>query len=30
MLLDYTTLENAIIRLEEGIKTYEKYKEDEE
>jgi nucleotidyltransferase substrate binding protein (TIGR01987 family) len=30
MFLDYTTLENAIIRLEEGIKTYEKYKEDKE
>ncbi|HAH54300.1 MAG TPA: hypothetical protein DCM02_03180 [Flavobacterium sp.] len=30
MTLDYTTLENAITRLEEGLKTYEKYKEDEE
>jgi len=30
MFLDYTTLENAIIRLEEGIKTYEKYKTDQE
>ena len=30
MTLDYTTLENAIARLREGLKTYEKYKEDEE
>jgi nucleotidyltransferase substrate binding protein (TIGR01987 family) len=30
MTLDYTTLENAIARLKEGLKAYEKFKEDEE
>jgi nucleotidyltransferase substrate binding protein (TIGR01987 family) len=30
MPLDYTSLENAIARLNEGIKTYQKYALDEE
>jgi nucleotidyltransferase substrate binding protein (TIGR01987 family) len=30
MTIDYTTLENAIARLKEGLKAYEKFKEDEE